>query len=114
MARPIPDALKRRHWIEQDLDPARAARVAAAYLAEGRRFEALAFLAKAGDTDGIRRVRDAAVAEGDVFLLRESSGLLEEEPDLATWRALAENAASAGKDSYAREAARQIAAKEGA
>ena len=50
----IPDPLTRRHWIQKEMDPAQALATAEAYLAEGRRMDALAFLAKAG-ADVIRR-----------------------------------------------------------
>ena len=109
----IPDAIKRRELVEQKLDAGRALKLAEAYLAKDRVFEALAFLAKANARERLAEVRDEAVRNGDVFLLREASVHLGEEPDAETWRALAAAAAAAGKESYAQEAQRQLAAREG-
>jgi hypothetical protein len=108
----IPDAIQRRELLEQELDAGRALKVAEAYLEEGRFFDALAFLDKAGDLDRLRAIRDEAIRAGDVFLLREAAARCGEEPDADTWRALAEAAASFGKDGYAQEARRQLAARE--
>ncbi len=104
--RSIPDPLARRHLLEQAPDPARAAAVAAAYLAEGRRNEALDFLVRADDRDTLARLRTEAVAEGDAFLLRSVCRALAEEPSAEEWSRLAEAAAAAGKESYASEARR--------
>ena len=114
MAKPrIPDPLTRRHLVEREIEPARARALAEAYLAEDRALEALAFLRKAGDRERLAALRDAAVAEGDVFLLREAAAALGQEIDAATWRAAAEGAAAAGKEHYATEARRMAAALEG-
>ncbi len=109
----IPDALQRRDLIEQELDPARALKLAEAYLAADRVFESLAFLAKAGADEKLREIRDEALRAGDVFLAREAGLRCGEEPDTDAWRALAEAARAAGKQSYADEAQRQLAAREG-
>ncbi len=108
----IPDAIQRRDLIEQKLDPARARKVADAYLEQDRVLEALPFLERAEARDELAAIRDAAVSSGDVFLLRETALRLGEEPDADTWRRLAEVAAAAGKASYAAEAQRQLAARE--
>jgi len=103
----IPDPLKRRHLVEEDLDPARATALAEAYLAEGRVPEALVFLEKAGARDRLAELRDAAVASGDVFLLRATASALGEEVEADAWGRAAEAAEAAGKALYAREARRQ-------
>lgn len=103
----IPDPLKRRHLVEEDLDPARAMAIAEAYLAEGRVPEALAFLEKAEARDRLAELRDAAVAEGDVFVLRATASALGEEVEGEIWARVAETAEAAGKALYAREARRQ-------
>jgi hypothetical protein len=105
----IPDPLERRHLVERQLDPARALKIAEAYLAEERAQEAVAFLARAGAVDRLEALFRLAVDEGDPFLLREVAAALGREPDGASWRALAEAAAAAGKDRYAAEARRQEA-----
>ena len=108
-----PDPLKRRHLVEEALPAPRALAVAEAFLAAGQRFDAVGFLAKAGESERLRALRAEAVAEGDLFLVREIGALLGEEPDAATWNAVAEAAAAAGKERYANEARRLAAARAG-
>ena len=107
MAERIPDPLKRRHLLEEDVDPKKARAVAEAYLAEGRAQEAIAFLARAEDRDALAEISAQAVREGDVFLLREARLALGSEADARTWRELAGNASAAGLERYASEALRQ-------
>jgi hypothetical protein len=105
----LPDPLRRRHMVEQTMDPARALRIAEAYLEEGRVIESLTFLVKAEARERLESLRDQAVRDGDAFLLREIAVALKEEVDAASWRALADVAEAAGKDCYASEASRQAA-----
>jgi hypothetical protein len=104
---PIPDPLRRRHLLEEALDPARALAIAEAYLAEERPIEALAFLAKADAREQLGRLRDLAVEEGDPFLLRQACAALGEQPGAERWRRLADSARAAGKEVQARDAERQ-------
>ena len=103
----IPDPLARRHLVEKKLAPAQAARVAAAYLEEGRTLEALEFLAMAGDTERLTSLRGEAVAAGDFFLLRAVTSWLDEPASAEEWAALADAAQAAGKERYAGDARRQ-------
>ena len=105
----LPDPLRRRHMLEQQMDPGRALQIAEAYLEQGRAIEAVAFLVKAEAREQLAALREQAVREADAFLLREISTALAEEFDAATWQALAEAASAAGKDHYAAEASRQAA-----
>ncbi len=105
----IPGPLERRHLIEQDLDAKRASQIAEAYLAEGRRNEAIEFLAKADDGEALQRIADEAVEEGDPFLLQAVARVLEEELDRATWSRCADAAQSRGKLRYAETARRNAA-----
>ena len=109
----LPDPLRRRHLVEQELDSARALQIAEAYLEEGRTVEALAFLVKADALEQLDALREQAVAEGDAFLLREISVALAKEFSPATWRELARAAEAAGKERYAAEASRQAGRLEG-
>jgi hypothetical protein len=109
----VPDPLKRRHLLEETLAPARAVAIAEAYLAEGRAFDALAFLRQAGAADRLRALQGEAVAGGDLFLAREIAALLGEAPDARTWNALADAAEAAGRERYAVEARRLAAARSG-
>jgi hydroxymethylglutaryl-CoA reductase len=108
MARSVlPHALTRREWIENELDPARALKVADAYLEQGRAAESIVFLGKAKAFDRLRELVNSAVQQGDAFLLREASRALGEEPSSEQWRRLAESATALGKERYALEAVRQ-------
>lgn len=120
----IPDPLARRHLLEQELEPARALKIARAYGEEGRVIDAIAFLRKAcgGPSEApavaearerLGALRDEAAAEGDAFLLRHAAVALGEEPSAGLWRRAAEAARAAGKERYAAEAARQAARLEG-
>jgi hypothetical protein len=102
----IPDPLRRRHLVEQ-VQPEAALAVAEAYLAEGREVEAVAFLQRAKAEERLRALRERAVQEGDVFLLREVSVALGEEPGAEAWAATARAAEAQGKLRYAAEARRQ-------
>jgi hypothetical protein len=103
----IPGPLERRHIIERKLSGAQALRHAEAYLAEGRRMEAIDFLRLAGATEQLQALRREAVESGDVFLLRSVATAIGVEPEREEWLAVAETAAAAGKDRYAVEARRQ-------
>jgi hypothetical protein len=105
-----PDALKRRHLVESELSAPRALAIAEAYLADGRPFDALTFLSKAGAAERLRTLLGEAAAAGDLFLVREIGALLGEPPDPETWLQVAEAAAAAGKERYAVEARRLAAA----
>jgi hydroxymethylglutaryl-CoA reductase len=103
----LPDALTRREWIEDEIDPSRALKTAEAYLELGRATESIVFLGKAQAADRLRELVDQAVQQGDAFLLREASRTLAEEPSSDQWRRLAESATALGKERYAEEAMRQ-------
>jgi hypothetical protein len=102
----IPDPLTRRHLVERELAPDAALRLAEAYLAEDRRWEAIAFLMKAGARDRLAELREQATAEGDAFLVREVGRALGEETTTERWRAVAEAARAAGKERFAAQAQR--------
>jgi hypothetical protein len=104
----IPNPLDRRHLIEKNLSQVQALQLAEAYLAEGRMVEAIEFLAKADARDKLAELRAAAVTAGDVFLLRAAARALDESPSRAEWSAVAEAAATAGRDRYAADARRQL------
>ena len=102
----IPDPLRRRHLIEQELGEAAAISLAESYLAEGRANEAVAFLAKADARDRIAELADEAVAQGDAFLLKQIADETGEDPGTDRWLATADAAEAAGKLRYAEMARR--------
>lgn len=103
----LPAPLDRRHLLQRDLDPAKALAYAQAYLDEGRMVEAVDFLAKAGANDKLQELLEAAIEQGDAFLLRAVAGGLDTTPGKAVWLQLAEAADAAGKSLYAETARRQ-------
>ena len=109
----IPGPLERRHLIERELAPAQALKTAEAYLAEGRALEAVEFLAKAGDEEGLQALRREALEAGDLFLLRAVADAMGKAPDRDEWLTLAAAAEASGKQRYAVDARRQAERGEG-
>ena len=108
----IPGPLERRHLVEKDLDENTASKIAAAYLEDGRRNEAIDFLAKAKDSAGLKALAEEAIRLGDPFLLLSVTRVIGDEPDRATWNRCAEAAEAAGKDRDATTARRNAARSE--
>ena len=103
----IPDPLSRRHLVEREMPAAQSLQIAEAYLAEGRRGEAVDFLRKANASDRLDALRGEAIADGDVFLLRQIADATAQPIAREEWQAIARGAESAGKERYAAEARRQ-------
>ena len=109
MAKPrIPNALDRRHLIENELGEAQALQVADAYLEQGRTVEAVDFLAKASAGERLTELRSEAVGSGDVFLLRSAARAMGETPSHAEWSRIAETAEAGGRELQAADARRQL------
>ena len=108
----IPGPLKRRHQIEQNLDEGQCLAIADAYEAEGRIFESLQFLVKAGATERLRGAGELAVSAGDAFLMKQVADLLGEDPGAEQWQALAEAADAKGLELYAEMARRHARSSE--
>jgi hypothetical protein len=103
----IPDPMKRRLLVEQELPAEQAQGIAQAYLDEDRSGEAVDFLRIAGDTARLGEMRAEAVSSGDAFLFRQVVQALGETPERDEWSRLAEAARSLGRQRYADEAQRQ-------
>lgn len=108
----IPDPLKRRHLIEQDMAPAESVAVADAYLEEGRAMEAITFLVKAEATDRLEALVEQAVNDGDAFLLKQLADAMGKDPGSARWNAAADTAEQTGKLLYAEMARRHARSSE--
>lgn len=108
----IPDPLERRHLVGRDLKAAQALKIAEAYLAEERTVDAIDFLRKAENEDGLFRLRREAVKNGDGFLLRAVVAAMGSRAQPDEWEALATAAAAAGKERYAADARRQAEREE--
>ena len=111
----LPDPLSRRHLLEGSLEASKAMALAKAYVEDGREVEAVDFFAAADPSSNeeahtaLVALRDVALEQGDVFLMRIASGALEEDPSQDTWQALADAATRAGRPKDA-EAALRLAA----
>ncbi len=108
----IPDPLRRRHLIEQDLTEVQSLEIADAYLAADRVPESLAFLIKAGARERIEALIDRAVSDGDTFLLKQLADAASADPGTARWLAAADAAEAAGKLRYAEMARRHARSSE--
>ena len=75
--------------------------------AEGFPNDALDFFEKAGDVEGLERVRARAVEEGDLFLLARSAKALGTTPSREELTSLARRADELGKLAFAVEAWRR-------
>ncbi len=113
----LPDPLSRRHFLEGNIEPAKALALAMAYLEDGREVEAVDFLAAAGPAadgqassaearEALGALQATAIERGDTFLMRAASAALGEEPSAGKWRALAEAASRAGRSKDAETAER--------
>jgi regulator of protease activity HflC (stomatin/prohibitin superfamily) len=104
----LPDPLTRRHLVERELPEAQAREIADAYLAQGRRNEAVDFLRKAAALDQLTNLRAEAIAEGDAFLLRQIADAMAQPIARDEWQALARAAEAPGRERYAAEARRHF------
>jgi hypothetical protein len=108
----IPNPLKRRHLIEQEIDSQQCLAIADAYQADGRHFEALQFLVKAGADDRIAALADEAVGSGDAFLLKQVADAQRSDPGPERWAQLAAVADDCGLERYAEMARRHARSSE--
>jgi hypothetical protein len=73
------------------------------FLQAGWLSDAIDFFNKAGDQNGLEKVRDIAISEGDVFLFRRTLKALEASASENQWKELADRALDLGKLQFARE-----------
>jgi hypothetical protein len=90
----------------KDAKPEELRRQGEEFLQAGWLSDAIDFFGKAGDRDGLMKIREIAVAEGDIFLFRRTLKALEAAADEGEWKQLADRAFELGKLQFAREAYR--------
>jgi hypothetical protein len=78
------------------------------YLKQDRLVDALDFFEKAQDLEGIRKVREWSLEQGDPFLLQQTSKLLKEPVPADSWRKVMEKALDAGRLQQALTAAKAL------
>lgn len=73
------------------------------FLQAGWLSDAIDFFKKAGDQNGLEKVRDIAISEGDAFLFRRTLKVLDAAASEDQWKELADRALDLGKLQFARE-----------
>ncbi len=97
----LPDPLTKRDLLHSD-KPVDCQKYADMFFEKQRYNDAIDFYAKDELKEGLRKVKQVAIEEGDYFLLRRLRGILPEEVTEADWQQLAGNAESKGKANFAR------------
>jgi hypothetical protein len=82
------------------------------YFKQDRPVDALDFFEKAQDREGIRRIREWSLEQGDPFLLQQTSKLLKEPVPEDSWRKVVERSQAAGRLQQALTAAKALADEE--
>ncbi|MEW5723690.1 MAG: hypothetical protein AB1896_11325 [Thermodesulfobacteriota bacterium] len=103
------DCLKRRSLFNSKNEP--AARISALgrkFAEEGFLADAVDFLAKAGDAEGLEALAPRVIEEGDLFLLRQITKALNRPPGRSELEVLMDHAARLGKESFATQARRLL------
>ncbi|HVO83978.1 MAG TPA: hypothetical protein VMU60_06105 [Syntrophobacteria bacterium] len=105
--------LKKRDLLNSDRsDPAHCVELGTVYLEEGRISDALEFFEKAGHREGLDRLTERCLDEGDVFLFRRVAKILDLSPRPDQWLRLGDRALSLGKLHFARAAYQEGGAPE--
>jgi len=109
----LPGCLNKRDLLNSDRsDPARCVQLGNAYLEEGRISDAIDFFEKARDREGLDRLLERCLGDGDVFLFRKVAKILDLSPGPEEWIKLGDRALSLGKLHFARAAYGQGGAPE--
>jgi hypothetical protein len=82
------------------------------YLKQDRPVDALDFFEKAQNLEGIQRIREWSLEQGDPFLLQQASKMLKEQVPEASWRKVGEKAKAAGRHQQALTAFKAVADEE--
>lgn len=100
--------LRKRDLLNSDRgDPAQLGHLGTRYLEDGRISDAVDFFEKAHDREGLSRLLGRCLAEGDFFLYRRVSRVLDISPAAEDWTKLGDAALSLGKLYFARSAYRE-------
>ena len=97
----LPACLKKRRLLnEKELRPELCREYGEKFLAQDWWEDALEFFQRAGDSQGLEKIKEHCLKTGDAYLL----GRLGVSQDAKTWRQLAEQALDLGKLRFARRA----------
>jgi hypothetical protein len=110
----LPDPLKRRDILYGQNTPAEVLReYGDLYLHEGKPNDAVEFFGQAGYKEGLRRIRQMAMEEGDLFLFSRATEFLQEEVSPEDWRKLGKKALEKGKCLFALKCFEKIGDRDG-
>jgi len=110
----LPDPLTRRDILYGKNTPAESLReYGDLYLRDGRPNDAVEFFGQARYTEGLRRIRQMAMDEGDLFLFSRAAEFLQEEVSADDWRKLGNKALELGKHLFALKCFEKIGDREG-
>ncbi len=92
------NCIKKRDLLHnQNIESGEFAQYGWEYLKQDRPVDALDFFERAQDLEGIRKIREWSLEEGDPFLLQQTSKLLKEPVTGDSWRKVMEKAQAAGR-----------------
>jgi len=98
----LPDPLKRRDILYGRNTPSEVLReYGDLYLHEGKPNDAVEFFGQACYKEGLQRIRQVAMEEGDHFLFSRATEFLQEEVHPEDWRTLGNKALEKGKHLFA-------------
>jgi len=109
----LPGCLKKRDLLNSDRsDAAHCVHLGTACLEEGRVSDAVDLFEKARHREGLDRLIERCLDDGDVFLFRKVARILDLSPGPDQWLKLGDRALSLGKLHFARAAYREGGAPE--
>jgi hypothetical protein len=110
----IPDPLKRRDVLYGQNTPAEVLKeYGELYLHEGKTNDAVEFFGQACYKEGLQRIRQMAIEEGDLFLFSRAIEFLQEEVSPEEWRKVGTKALEHGKHHFALRCFEKIGDREG-
>ena len=110
----LPDPLKRRDVLYGQNTSAEVLReYGDLYLHEGKPNDAVEFFGQACYKEGLQRIRQMAIEEGDLFLFSRATEFLKEEVSPEDWRELGKKALEQGKHLFAMKCFEKIGDREG-
>lgn len=110
----LPDPLKRRDILYGQNTSAEVLREHGdLYLREGKPNDAVEFFGQACYKEGLQRIRQMAMEEGDLFLFSRATEFLQEEVPPDDWRKLGKKALEKGKYLFALKCFEKIGDREG-
>ncbi|RLA83048.1 MAG: hypothetical protein DRG40_07235 [Deltaproteobacteria bacterium] len=105
MANKLPNALKRREILYgKETPPQVLIEYGDLYMEAGRLNDAVEFYGRAQHREGLLRLKERALKEGDYFLFSQVAEFLSEDPSPEEWRELARAAMEKGRYQFALKA----------